>query len=250
VPLAELGVDVLFAPESTAMYPEGFETHVEVERATVPLCGAHRPGHFRGVTTVVAKLFNLVQPHVAVFGEKDYQQLVAIRRMVEDLAFGIDIIGVSTVRERDGLALSSRNRRLNPQERTAARCVPRALRAAMELAATGERGRERLIEVVRHEVEAEKQARLEYADIRHPQTLEEMATVDGEACLAVAVWIGDVRLIDNCLIAPPLVAAAARKGQRASDSLTGQPKLTLAKGSGARGWESSTSRKAVGGSRR
>jgi pantoate--beta-alanine ligase len=225
VPLAEAGVDVLFVPEAAAMYPPGFETHVEVERATAPLCGAHRPGHFRGVTTVVAKLFHLTQPHVAVFGEKDYQQLVAIRRMVADLGFGIEVVGVPTVRERDGLALSSRNRRLTPAERAAARCVPRALRAAMDLAASGERAREGLIEAVSREIRAESRARLEYVDLRHPETLEEMAMLNGEACLALAVWIGDVRLIDNCLITSRLATPASGNGRRASESGAGQPTL-------------------------
>jgi len=228
--LAEAGVDALFVPEAAAMYPPGFETHVEVERATAPLCGACRPGHFRGVTTVVAKLFNIVQPHVAVFGEKDYQQLVAIRRMVTDLEFGIEIVGVPTVRERDGLALSSRNRRLSAADRAAARCVPRALRAAMDLVGAGELTRDGLLEAVRREVGSESRARLEYADLRHPETLEEMAMVDGEACLALAVWIGEVRLIDNCLITSRGVAAAGLNGQCTLESRAGEP--TLAAGEG------------------
>jgi pantoate--beta-alanine ligase len=206
--LAEAGVAVLFAPDAAAMYPDGFQSHVEVERVTAPLCGAERPGHFRGVTTVVTKLFHLVRPHAAVFGEKDYQQLVTIRRMVEDLDFGIEIIGVPTVRERDGLALSSRNQRLTPAERIAARCVPRALRAAIDAALAGERTPEGLLGPLRREIDAEPLARLEYAELRDPATLEEVTSVETAARLAVAVWIGagggvgNIRLIDNCLITP------------------------------------------------
>jgi pantoate--beta-alanine ligase len=134
---AAAGVDVIFAPSPRAMYPEGFQSAVEVAALTVPLCGKTRPGHFRGVTTVVTKLFHAVRPHLAVFGEKDWQQLAVVRRMAADLDFGIEIVGVPTVREADGLALSSRNRRLSAEEREAARCVPRALDAAAEMAATG-----------------------------------------------------------------------------------------------------------------
>src|SRR5439155_6364204 len=135
---AEAGVAAIYAPSAAAMYPEGFQTTVEVARLTAPLCGAARPGHFRGVTTVVTKLFHAVRPHVAVFGEKDWQQLAVVRRMADDLDFGIEIVGVPIVREVDGLALSSRNRRLGAAERAAARCVPRALDAAASMAATGE----------------------------------------------------------------------------------------------------------------
>src|SRR6059036_1852935 len=121
------------------MYPQGFQTAVEVAALTVPFCGKTRPGHFRGVTTVVTKLFHAVRPHLAVFGEKDYQQLAVVRRMAADLDFGIEVVGVPTVREPDGLALSSRNRRLGPAERAAARCVPQALAAAAEAVRGGER---------------------------------------------------------------------------------------------------------------
>jgi pantoate--beta-alanine ligase len=126
------GAHAVYAPSGSAMYPEGYETHVEPGTLADPLCGAGRPGHFRGVTTVVSKLFNAVRPHVALFGEKDYQQLAVIRRMTADLDFGIEIVGVPTVREPDGLALSSRNRRLGVDDRQAAVCVPRALAAAAQ----------------------------------------------------------------------------------------------------------------------
>jgi pantoate--beta-alanine ligase len=206
------GAAVLFAPPANAMYPEGFRTRVEVDGVTAPLCGARRPGHFRGVTTVVTKLFNAVRPHVAVFGEKDYQQLVTVRRMARDLDFGIEVVGVPTVRERDGLALSSRNRRLAPHERGAARCVPRALRAAVDVAAAGERRGESILAAVRREITAEPLARLEYAELRDPETLEEVAVLGEVARLAIAVWIGEVRLIDNCAIGGARQVLGARNG--------------------------------------
>ncbi len=210
--LERAGVAVLFVPDAGAMYPPGFQSRVEVERVTAPLCGGRRPGHFRGVTTVVTKLFHVVRPHVAVFGEKDYQQLVTIRRMVEDLAFGIEIVGMPTVRERDGLALSSRNRRLDASGRAAARCVPRALRAAVDAVAVGERVATRILDAASREIAAEPLARLEYAELRDPETLEEIATLTGRARLAVAVWVGGVRLIDNCAIEARAAAARAENG--------------------------------------
>jgi len=199
---AAAGVDAVYAPSAAAMYPEGFATAVEVARLTDPLCGANRPGHFRGVTTVVTKLFHAVRPHVAVFGEKDWQQLAVVRRMTSDLDFGIDVVGVPTVREVDGLALSSRNRRLAPEERTAARCVPRALDAAADMAATGETRPAMLVGRVKMEIATESSARLEYAELRDPETLEEVAEFDSPALLGVAVWVGGVRLIDNRLLVP------------------------------------------------
>jgi pantoate--beta-alanine ligase len=199
---AAAGVDVVYAPSAAAMYPEGFAASVEVSRLTEPLCGRERPGHFRGVTTVVTKLFHAVRPHVAVFGEKDWQQLAVVRRMTTDLDFGIEIVGVPTVREEDGLALSSRNRRLGPAERGAARCVPRALDAAANMAATGETRLAMILGRARMEIAAEPRARLEYAEIRDPETLEEVVELKSPALLGMAVWVGDVRLIDNRLLVP------------------------------------------------
>src|SRR5262249_31064081 len=135
--LASAGVDVVFAPDAAGMYPPGAQTNVNVERLAEPLCGAHRPGHFRGVATVVLKLFHVVQPHVAVFGEKDWQQPALIRRMVRDLPLDIDVVGAPIVREDDGLAMSSRNRLLDPAERAAALCLVRALDAADAAVAAG-----------------------------------------------------------------------------------------------------------------
>jgi pantoate--beta-alanine ligase len=192
----EAGVDVIYAPSAGAMYPEGFRTAVDVSQLTEPLCGAQRPGHFRGVTTVVTKLFHAVRPHVAVFGEKDYQQLAVVRRMTADLDFGIDIVGVPTVREADGLALSSRNVRLAPEARIAARCVPRAAEAVRQ----GETRAAAVVDRAAQIIAAESQARLEYAELRDPETLDEVAEVRGPALLALAVWVGGVRLIDNRIL--------------------------------------------------
>jgi len=191
------GVDAVYAPAPAAMYPEGFFTGVEVSRLTDPLCGAGRPGHFRGVTTVVTKLFHAVRPHVAVFGEKDFQQLAVIRRMTADLDFGIEVVGVPTVREADGLALSSRNRLLSVEGRIAARCVPAALDAAEALVAAGESEGARVVAAARAVIDEEPRARLEYLECRDPNTLEEVAVVGGPTLVAICVWIDEVRLIDN-----------------------------------------------------
>ncbi|TMA59188.1 MAG: pantoate--beta-alanine ligase [Deltaproteobacteria bacterium] len=195
-------VDAVYAPSAAAMYPEGFQSVVEVARLTKPLCGAARPGHFRGVTTVVTKLFHAVRPDVAVFGEKDYQQLAVVRRMTADLDFGVEIVGVATVREPDGLALSSRNRRLAPDDREAARCVPRALEAAAAAVAHGERRAAAVVARATAAVAAEPRARLEYAELRDPETLAEVAEVAGPSLLALAVWVSGVRLIDNRTLVP------------------------------------------------
>jgi pantoate--beta-alanine ligase len=196
------GVDAVYAPTPDVMYPEGFASGVEVTGLTAPLCGAARPGHFRGVTTVVSKLFNAVRPDVAVFGEKDYQQLAVIRRMAADLDFGIDVVGVPTVREADGLAMSSRNRLLAPEDREAARCVPRALAAATDVVAAGETRPVHVVGAATAAIAAEPRARLEYAELRDPETLEEVKEVAAPALLALAVWVGGVRLIDNRVLVP------------------------------------------------
>jgi pantoate--beta-alanine ligase len=199
---AAAAADVLFAPPAAAMYPEGFETTVELARLPAPLCGRVRPGHFRGVTTVVTKLFHCVRPHLAVFGEKDWQQLAIVRRMAVDLDFGIEIVGVPTVREADGLALSSRNRLLTPDDRVAARAVPRAIEAAAAGAAAGERRAGAIVDRAAAVIAAEPRARLEYAELRDPETLEEVAEVGAPTLLALAVWVGGVRLIDNRVLLP------------------------------------------------
>jgi pantoate--beta-alanine ligase len=159
--------------------------------------GTHRPGHFRGVTTVVTKLFLAVRPDVAVFGEKDYQQLAIIRRMTADFDFGIQIVGVPTVREPDGVAMSSRNRRLSAAERVAARCIPRALEAAADAVTGGETRSSWVVGAAKRVIAAEPLARLEYAELCDPATLERVDEVTGPTLLALAVWVGDTRLIDN-----------------------------------------------------
>jgi pantoate--beta-alanine ligase len=199
---AAAGVDAIYAPTPAAMYPEGFDAHVEVAKLTEPLCGAARPGHFRGVTTVVTKLFHAVRPDVAVFGEKDFQQLAVIRRMTEDLDFGIEVVGVPTIREADGLAMSSRNRLLSVVEREAARCVPRALDAAAAAVARGETRASAVVAAATSVLAAEPRARLEYAETRDPATLEVVEAVNVPTLLALAVWVGSVRLIDNRVLVP------------------------------------------------
>ncbi len=191
-----VGVDVVYAPLASAMYPQGFQTYVAPGALADVLDGPSRPGHFRGVTTVVAKLFGAARPHAAVFGQKDFQQLAIIRRMVSDLDMGIEIVGVPTVRERDGLALSSRNRRLSPEQRAAAVCVPQAL-AAITDAASSEHNAERLKAIGQAVIDAQPLARLEQLEIVDPSTLHSLAKVDGGAIALAAVWFGEVRLIDN-----------------------------------------------------
>jgi pantoate--beta-alanine ligase len=203
--LASAGVDVLFAPDADEMYPPGAQTVVSVDRLSEPLCGAHRPGHFRGVATVVLKLFHVVQPHVAVFGEKDWQQLALIRRMVRDLHVDIDVVGAPIVREADGLAMSSRNRHLDPLERTAALCLVRALAAAEACVAAGERDAAALVAAANAAIAREPRARPEYVAVVDAGSLEPVAEVAAPAVLALAVWIGSTRLIDNRQLTVPAV---------------------------------------------
>ena len=193
----ERGVTAVYAPTADAMYPGGFDTHIEVGQLAQPLEGAGRPGHFRGVATVVTKLFNAVQPHVAFFGEKDFQQLTVIKRMVIDLDMPINIVGCITTREPDGLALSSRNTRLSPTQRDAAIVVPEALAAISAAHERGITSSRELRDIATHVVRQEPLARLEYIDIVDPHTLHQVDTVDAEVRVVIAVWVGDVRLIDN-----------------------------------------------------
>lgn len=192
------GVDLVFAPPADAMYPEGFETHVEVERATQPLEGTHRPGHFRGVTTVVAKLFNLTGPCLAVFGRKDYQQWKVLERMVLDLDMPIEVIGHPIVRETDGLALSSRNRYLSEAERTRALALSQGLRAAKDAYDAGERNRATL-EAVAREIIAPRFDAIDYVSAAHAQSLATLpeADVGNEVVMLAAAHLGKTRLIDN-----------------------------------------------------
>ncbi len=194
------GTDLVWMPTPDVMYPPDFETWVAVEKVTQPLEGAMRPGHFRGVTTVVAKLFNGVKPDRAYFGQKDAQQVVVIRQMARDLNFPIEIVVCPTVRESDGLAMSSRNTYLNPDERQAATVLCRALNAARAAFESGERDAERLRDIMAEIIASEPLARVQYVSCAHPDTLQELEQVDEAALLSLAVFVGQTRLIDNHII--------------------------------------------------
>jgi pantoate--beta-alanine ligase len=193
-------VDAVYAPVAATMYPPLFDTSVVPGHLGDVLEGAQRPGHFRGVVTVVAKLLNAAQPDVAVFGRKDFQQLAIIRRMVTDLDMPIDIIGMPTVRESDGLALSSRNRRLTRQQRMAAVCVPRMLDAVRGAFASGVVDTNELTATGRAIVDAQPLARFEHLEFVHADTLERVTTADATTVAVAAVWFDDVRLIDNAAL--------------------------------------------------
>ncbi len=195
--LREAGVGAVYLPGVADMYPEGSQTVVDVTGVSKGLCGDRRPGHFQGVATVVAKLFNAVRPHVAVFGEKDFQQLAVIRRMARDLDFGIEIVGAPIFREDDGLAMSSRNRYLDGADRIAALCLSRGLFRAAGLFGAGERDPLALAAAVRSEVEGEPRATFEYAEARNPETLFPVTPPTGRVTLLVAARVGPARLIDN-----------------------------------------------------
>jgi pantoate--beta-alanine ligase len=193
------GVDFLWAPEVAEVYPKGFQTSVKVAELEKGLCGASRPHHFEGVATVVAKLFNLFRPDVALFGQKDYQQLKIIERLNRDLDFGIEIVGMPIVRESDGLAMSSRNAYLTPEERARALGLSRAIRAAEHMRHNGELRAARLVDAARAELEA-VQVRIDYLALVNPETLEPLETAEGPARILVAAFVGKTRLIDNSLV--------------------------------------------------
>jgi pantoate--beta-alanine ligase len=196
------GVDILFAPGEGEIHASGHRTRVEVEAMQDVLCGRSRPGHFRGVATVVAKLLGIVRPDAVYFGEKDAQQLRIVRRLAADMHDDVLVVGCPTVREPDGLALSSRNAHLAPAERRAATVLHRALRAAAERARAGERDPARLAGLVRTLVAAEPLARLDYAEAVDSDTLEPATSVHRPVLLAVAAWFGRARLIDNIVLEP------------------------------------------------
>ncbi len=197
------GADIVFAPPEKEMYPAPLDTHVEVSRLTDHLCGAFRPGHFRGVTTVVAKLFNIVQPDRAYFGEKDAQQLAVIRRMVRDLNFPVRVVGVPIVREADGLALSSRNQHLSPAGRKKAAVLYRALCRAAERIDSGTRDSAAVIEAARSVLATEPEVRVEYLEVVDAEQMQPVSEITGPVRVAVAAWVGDTRLIDNVLCPAP-----------------------------------------------
>jgi pantoate--beta-alanine ligase len=194
------GVDLVFMPPVEEMYPEGNQTVVTVKGITQRLCGLSRPGHFDGVTTVVNKLFNSTKPHLAVFGQKDYQQLAVISRMVMDLNMDIKIIGVPTVREADGLAMSSRNSYLHGEERKSALCLKGALELADKMFQDGTRQASLIKEAVESFIHSHPFTKVDYIAMCDPLTLEDLQTLGDESLLALAVRVGKTRLIDNCLI--------------------------------------------------
>jgi pantoate--beta-alanine ligase len=194
------GVDIVFTPTATEMYPPGFQTSIRVKELSLPLCGASRPGHFDGVATVVNKLFNIVQPDAALFGNKDFQQLAIIRRMVTDLSQPVEIIGMPIVREADGLAMSSRNAYLAPDERQSALCLSRAIKLVRERYTAGERDAHTLLLAARELILAEPAATIDYLELRNAATLETAPLASDTTLLALAVRIGATRLIDNTLL--------------------------------------------------
>ncbi len=198
--LKELGVDLLFCPERAEIYPPNFKTYVEVERFQDVWEGRSRPGHFRGVCTVVLKLFNIVQPDVAFFGQKDAQQAIILKKMVDDLNLNVRIEVLPTVREEDGLALSSRNVYLNPEQRKAAVCLAKSLDEAAHMIRSGERRTALIVEKMRKIIEGEDLAKLDYIAIVDMDSLEPLNEIKRGALIALAVFFGNIRLIDNIMV--------------------------------------------------
>ena len=194
------GVDIAFTPTVKEMYPEGFQTTVSVGNLTNHLCGLYRPGHFQGVTTVVAKLFNIAKPHIAVFGQKDFQQLTVITKMVKDLNMDIQVVGMPTYREPDGLAMSSRNTYLSGAERKSALALKKSLDFASGMYDRGERDAARIKAAVEETILSHPHTVIDYVTVCDPVTLEEVETLTGETLIALAVRVGKTRLIDNCLL--------------------------------------------------
>lgn len=194
------GIDAVYAPTASTMYPEGFQTHVEPGALADRLEGPMRPGHFRGVATVVTKLFGATRPHAAAFGQKDFQQLAIVRRMVSDLDLGVEIVGVPIVREPDGLAMSSRNLRLVPDDRAGAVAIPRALEAATGAFAAGERHGGTIRRLAADVLVAEGRATVEYVEVVDADTLGPVDDISSPAVILIAAWFGGVRLIDNALL--------------------------------------------------
>ena len=192
--------DIVFMPPAEEMYPEGFNSWVEVEKVTDQLEGSCRPGHFKGVNTIVAKLFNIVEPSRAYFGQKDAQQALVIKKMVADLNMNLEVIVAPTVRESDGLAMSSRNVNLNPQERQAATVLFKALTLALNLWGKGERNAKHMCQEMTSLISKEPLAKIEYVSIADAETLEELTEIDKPALASLAVRIGKTRLIDNMLL--------------------------------------------------
>lgn len=196
----ECGVDIVFTPDAPGMYPPGFQTSIAVSELSRPLCGASRPWHFDGVATVVTKLFNIVQPDTALFGNKDFQQLAVIRRMTADLNLPVEVVGMPIIREADGLAMSSRNSYLSPAERQSALCLSRAIRLVRERYAAGEHSASTLLAAARELILAESAAAIDYLELRDSASLALVDLVSDTTLLALAVKIGNTRLIDNSVL--------------------------------------------------
>ncbi|SPF43023.1 Pantothenate synthetase [Syntrophobacter sp. SbD1] len=196
----EVGTDAAFIPPVDEMYPEGFQTYVHVDRVTENLCGRSRPIFFRGVATVVCKLFHAVKPHISIFGQKDFQQLVTIKRMVKDMNMDIEIVGHPIVREKDGLAMSSRNTYLTQEQRPVALRLNRCLKEAQKLVDSGERNAEMILKAAGDLLTTGGGATVDYARLCNPDTIEDVEVISGPTLLALAVWVGKTRLIDNCLL--------------------------------------------------
>jgi pantoate--beta-alanine ligase len=200
--LRKEAVNAVFAPDAREMYGEHFQTYVELEKLPKHLCGLSRPVFFKGVATVVTKLFNIVKPHVAIFGEKDYQQLTVIRQMVHDLNFDINIVGAPTVREADGLAMSSRNAYLQTKQRMSALTLNKSLKKAQELVGNGLKNAAQIIDTAAKLIQSQPETEIDYIVICDPKTLDDMKTIDRPALMALAVKVGKARLIDNKILKP------------------------------------------------
>jgi len=197
-----VGVDIVFTPNREDLYPEGFQTYVSAEKLANHLCGISRPIFFTGVATVVTKLFNIVMPHVSVFGEKDYQQLIIVRRMVRDLNMNVEIIGGPTVREPDGLAMSSRNANLKPEQKAAALSLYKALIQAREFVKQGGKDASMIIKQASELITAYPETEIDYIAVVDPETLADVSVIDRPVRMALAVKVGDTRLIDNMALNP------------------------------------------------
>jgi len=198
--MQEVGVDLVFCPTDKGMYPDGYQTYLTVEEVTRTLCGRSRPIHFRGVATVVTKLFHIVKPHVALFGKKDFQQLVVIQRMVKDLNLDIEIVGCPIVREPDGLAMSSRNKYLSPDERKEALALKKVLDRVRELYRNGERSAQVLVGEAHRILGLHPRIRADYISLCDAGTLTDVETIEGETVLAIAAFVGNTRLLDNSVL--------------------------------------------------
>jgi pantoate--beta-alanine ligase len=210
--LRKEGVNAVFAPDAGEMYGENFQAFVELDKLPKHLCGLSRPVFFKGVATVVTKLFNIVKPHVAIFGEKDYQQLTVIRQMVRDLNFDIKVVGARTVREVDGLAMSSRNTYLTSKQRMSALALNKSLKIAQELVENGLKDAAEIIDAAAKLIQSQPESEIDYIVICDPETLDDMKTIDRPALMALAVRVGKARLIDNLILKPKVSVSNFKRG--------------------------------------